>query len=61
LHGSGDNTSDRPRKTVIAHLFNGDCTLVRERLPRQVQHRFTTDEQGHLTAPAFPTLHAAMS
>ena len=61
LHGSGDNTSDRPRKTIIAHLFNGDCTLVRERLPRELQHQFTTDVQGHLTAPAFPILHAATS
>jgi len=61
LHGSFYNTSNRPRKTIITHLFSGDCTLVRERLPREVQHRFTTDDQGHLTAPAFPTLHAAMS
>lgn len=59
LHGSGDNTSGRPRKTVVTHLFSGDCTLVRERLPRQAQHRFTTDDLGHLTAPAFPTLYPA--
>jgi ectoine hydroxylase-related dioxygenase (phytanoyl-CoA dioxygenase family) len=59
LHGSGDNTSHRPRKTVVTHLFSGDCTLVRERLPPEAQHRFTTDDQRRLTAPAFPTLYPA--
>jgi ectoine hydroxylase-related dioxygenase (phytanoyl-CoA dioxygenase family) len=57
LHGSDDNTSARPRKTVITHLFSGDCTIVRERLPRGAQQWFRTDDQGRLAAPAFPTLY----
>jgi ectoine hydroxylase-related dioxygenase (phytanoyl-CoA dioxygenase family) len=58
LHGSGDNTTDRPRKAIVTHLFSGDCKLVRERLRREAHHRFTTDDQGRLTALAFPTLYA---
>lgn len=58
LHGSGDNTSARPRKTIITHLFNSDCTLVRDRLPPGALHPFTTDERGRLTTLAFPTLYS---
>jgi ectoine hydroxylase-related dioxygenase (phytanoyl-CoA dioxygenase family) len=56
LHGSGHNTSARPRKTIITHLVSGDCRLVPERLPRAALGHFSTDDQGHLTPPAFPTL-----
>lgn len=61
LHGSGNNTSDRPRKTIITHVVSGDCRLVPERLPRGARDQFATDSQGHLTAPAFPTLFPIMS
>ena len=57
LHGSGDNTSGRPRKTVITHLFDGSCTVLRERIPRGAEHWFTTDAQGRLSGTAFPTLY----
>lgn len=59
LHGSDDNRSSRPRKTIVTHLFSGDCRLVRDRLPRAHQHQFSTDDQGRLTAPAFPKLYPA--
>ena len=59
LHGSDDNRSRRPRKTIVTHLFSGDCRLVRDRLPRANQHQFSTDDQGHLTASAFPKLYPA--
>ena len=28
LHGSDDNRSSRPRKTIVTHLFSGECRLV---------------------------------
>jgi len=57
LHGSGNNTSARPRRTIVTHLFDGDCTLAPERLPREARDRFATDGMGHLTAAAFPTCY----
>ena len=57
LHGSGDNRSDRPRKTIITHLFNGDCRVVPERVPSAAGQWFATDEHGRLAEPAFPTLY----
>jgi len=60
LHGSGDNRSERPRKTVITHLFNGDCRVVRERVPSAAERWFVTDEHGRLAGSAFPTLHPPM-
>jgi ectoine hydroxylase-related dioxygenase (phytanoyl-CoA dioxygenase family) len=59
LHGSDDNRSGRPRKTIVTHLFSGDCRLVRDRLPPADQHWFATDDRGHLTGPAFPELYPA--
>jgi ectoine hydroxylase-related dioxygenase (phytanoyl-CoA dioxygenase family) len=57
LHGSDPNRSSRPRKTIVTHLFSGDCRLVPDRLPAAQLHHFSTDEDGHLTAPAFPQLY----
>jgi len=59
LHGSDDNRTSRPRKTIVTHLFDGDCRLVRDRLPPAVQQQFVTDVEGHLTGPAFPVLFPA--
>ena len=61
LHGSGENRSGRPRKTIVTHLFNSDCRLVRERLPVHLQDHFTTDDRERLAGPAFPTLYRAAS
>ncbi len=57
FHGSYGNTSRQPRKAVVAHVFDGDCRLVRSRLPPHSLDRFTTDDQGRL-GPGFPTLYA---
>lgn len=57
LHGSGTNRSSRPRKTIVAHLFSGDCRLVADRLPAAHRHHFSTDDDGHLIGPAFPQLY----
>ncbi len=57
FHGSYDNTSRHPRKTVVTHLFSGDCELVRERLPGHAAGRFDTDELGRLRGAAFPELY----
>lgn len=58
LHGSDENRSRTPRKTIVTHLFSGACRLVRDRLPRLDPDPFLTDEEGHLTAPMFPTLYS---
>ena len=58
FHGSYRNASRQPRKAVVAHVFDGDCTVVPGRLPPHAAHRFTTDDRGHL-GPAFHTLYAA--
>ena len=57
LHGSDGNTSARPRKTVIAHLIDGDSRVVPDRLPRGAESHFPVDANGHLAATAFPTLY----
>lgn len=59
LHGSGNNTSARPRKTIITHLFSGDCRLVSERLPRGARHQFT-DGKGISPRRRSPTLFPPM-
>jgi ectoine hydroxylase-related dioxygenase (phytanoyl-CoA dioxygenase family) len=58
FHGSDDNTTGRPRKTIVTHLVSGECRLVRDRVPPAHQHQFSTDDDGHLTGPAFPQLYA---
>jgi len=59
LHGSGENRSGSPRKAIVTHLFNGDCTLARDRLPPEARQAFTTDARGRLRGPAFPRLFPA--
>jgi ectoine hydroxylase-related dioxygenase (phytanoyl-CoA dioxygenase family) len=58
FHGSYPNTGQHPRKTVVTHLFNGDCKLARGRLPRGAEGWFETDDQDHLTGASFPELYA---
>jgi ectoine hydroxylase-related dioxygenase (phytanoyl-CoA dioxygenase family) len=57
LHGSGGNTSGRPRKTVIAHLIDGDSRVVHDRLPAEARPHFPVDRDARLAASAFPTLY----
>src|SRR5262249_40317249 len=56
LHGSGPNRSDRPRKTLILRMFDGDCRLDRTRLPAEAVAHFPPDRTGHLLPSAFPRL-----
>jgi ectoine hydroxylase-related dioxygenase (phytanoyl-CoA dioxygenase family) len=56
FHGSYRNRSSQPRKAVVAHVFDGECRLVRSRLPPHASDRFTSDEQGRLGS-GFPTLY----
>ena len=56
LHGSDDNRSRNPRKTVVTHLFSSACRLVRDRVPARYLQHFTTDDDGYLAEPGFPTL-----
>jgi ectoine hydroxylase-related dioxygenase (phytanoyl-CoA dioxygenase family) len=55
-HCSVENLSERPRKTIIAHLFDADSRLVRERLPADAA-QFSTDAEGRLCGEAFPLLY----
>jgi ectoine hydroxylase-related dioxygenase (phytanoyl-CoA dioxygenase family) len=57
FHGSLENRSPRPRKTVIARLFDAECRLVPSRLPSGAAAYFPTDGEGHLAAPAFPVCY----
>jgi hypothetical protein len=54
LHGSGPNRSDRPRKTLILRMFDGDCRLDPTRLPAGAEAHFPTDERGRLATSVFP-------
>jgi hypothetical protein len=57
FHGSFENTGESARKTIVAHVFDGSCRLVRERLPEAARSYFETDAEGRLTGEAFPVLH----
>lgn len=59
LHGSGANTSARPRKTVIAHLIDADSRVARDRLPAGAAPYFPLEADGRLAASAFPTYEQA--
>jgi ectoine hydroxylase-related dioxygenase (phytanoyl-CoA dioxygenase family) len=59
LHRSRPNVGAEARKTIIAHVFDGDCHVVRERLPAGAQAHFVTDDAGRLTGENFPTLFSA--
>jgi hypothetical protein len=58
LHGSGPNSSDRPRKTVIAHLIDADSRVARDRLPPGAAPYFPLETDGRLATSAFPAYGA---
>jgi phytanoyl-CoA hydroxylase len=53
-HGSYENFSDTVQKTIVTHLFDGDCRLIQNRVPSTAIDLFRTDEDGHLLASSFP-------
>ena len=57
LHGSDENRSETPRRTIVTHIVAGACRVVRERLPsaEAVRH-FQTDAAGRLAGERFPVL-----
>lgn len=58
FHGSHDNPTARPRKTLAVRLVDGDARLVSERLPSpELAPYFPTDADGRLADEAFPLLH----
>jgi ectoine hydroxylase-related dioxygenase (phytanoyl-CoA dioxygenase family) len=57
LHGSPPNTSDRPRRTIILRMFDGDCRLDRASLPPNGEQYFPTDADGHLSPERFPIVY----
>ncbi len=57
FHGSQENRSARPRKTLAVRIMDAECRLVPSRLPSpELAPHFPTDAGGHLTGPAFPIL-----
>jgi ectoine hydroxylase-related dioxygenase (phytanoyl-CoA dioxygenase family) len=60
FHGSLENRSLEPRKTLIVRMFDADCRLVPSRLPSAAAAAyFPTDDEGHLAPAAFPIVHGA--
>lgn len=55
-HGSFENTGDAPVKTIVTHVFDGNCQLVPDRLPSNALRFFNTDSEGHLSTTSFPVL-----
>jgi hypothetical protein len=56
FHGSFENRSHRPRKSLIAHTFDAASKLDRQHVPRAERIRFPTDEVGRLVGPTFPLI-----
>ena len=54
VHSSARNHSDRPRRTIVLRMFDADCRLAPERLPRAARRYFPVDEIGRLRVAAFP-------
>lgn len=59
LHGSAQNTSALPRRTILLRMFDGACTLDRGKLPPGAEDYFPTDTGGHLDRTAFPVVHGS--
>lgn len=55
-HGSFENTSDTMQKTIVAHIVDGACRLLPDRLPDHAIHYFDTNASGHLSPSSFPVL-----
>lgn len=56
FHGSLENRSDRPRRTLIARLIDARCKLDPAKLPGALLRHFPTSEAGHLDPRTFPLL-----
>jgi phytanoyl-CoA hydroxylase len=57
FHGSLENRSSHPRRTLIARLFDARSRLLPGRLPsHELRANFPTDADGHLSEAAFPVL-----
>jgi ectoine hydroxylase-related dioxygenase (phytanoyl-CoA dioxygenase family) len=56
FHGSYENSSDTIQKTIVTHVFDGDCRLIPERLPGNAIDLFHTDMEMHLSTAFFPVL-----
>jgi ectoine hydroxylase-related dioxygenase (phytanoyl-CoA dioxygenase family) len=61
FHGSFENTGTSTRKTIVAHVFDGSCRLLPERLPAAAVSHFRTDAAGRLSAETFPVLYESSS
>jgi hypothetical protein len=57
VHSSPRNHSNRPRQTIVLRLFDADCRLAPERLPRAARRYFLVDESGRLEGAAFPLVY----
>jgi phytanoyl-CoA hydroxylase len=58
FHGSLENTSALPRKTLVVRFCDAECKVVPARLPAAAAHHFPTDAEGHLSPTAFPIVYA---
>jgi ectoine hydroxylase-related dioxygenase (phytanoyl-CoA dioxygenase family) len=56
VHGSEENRSDRPRRTLIARMFDARARLVRDRLPPGADRWFPAEPDGRLSEESFPLL-----
>lgn len=56
FHGSEENRSDRPRRTLIARMFDARAKLVPLLLPPGLAAYFPTEPDGRLSQRAFPLL-----
>ena len=59
FHGSAENRSSQPRKTLAVRAFDSSCAVLRERLPPHAAAHFPLDEGGRLSPAAFPVLYDA--
>lgn len=58
LHGSADNVSGAPRKTLAVRLVDGEIRLDPTRLPSpELRAHFPLTPEGRLAESAFPIVH----
>jgi ectoine hydroxylase-related dioxygenase (phytanoyl-CoA dioxygenase family) len=56
FHGSLPNRSPRPRRTLIARMFDARARLLPEKLPPGLEAYFPSGPDGRLSETAFPLL-----
>lgn len=54
VHGSGANTSDTARRTIILRMFDAECRLDRARLPPGADAYFPCGANDRLATERFP-------